>query len=96
MTNERIISSEQKQLFSRTIAEHDLSKIQDITAEIRGFFPTFLDYGEVFIQTAAEKQRFIFKQVPHPQDVKRKITELCEYKKRYLKIKEDESDRIHA
>lgn len=89
VTNERIISSEQKQLFSRVISEHDLSKIQDVTAEIHGLLPTFLNFGEVHIQTAAEKQRFIFKQVPSPQDIKRKITELCEYKKRYLRIMED-------
>lgn len=81
VTSERIINIEQNQLFNRTTSEQDLSKIQDVTAEIRGILPTFLDYGEVFVQTAGEEARFIFKQVPHPLEVKRKITTLCEDRK---------------
>lgn len=78
VTNERIIDSEQKQLFSRVIAEHKISKIQDVATEVHGILPTFLNYGDVFIQTAAETKRFIFKQVPNPLEVKRTITALCE------------------
>ncbi len=79
VTNERIIDSEQKQLFSRVIAEHKISKIQDVATEVHGILPTFLNYGDVFIQTAAETKRFIFKQVPNPMEVKRTITALCEH-----------------
>ncbi len=79
VTNERIIDSEQKQLFSRVIAEHKISKIQDVATEVHGILPTFLNYGDVFIQTAAETKRFIFKQVPNPLEVKRTITALCEH-----------------
>lgn len=86
VTNERILNIEQKQLFHRVISEHDLSKIQDVTAETSGMFATFLNYGEVHIQTAGEMQRFVFQQVPNPLAIKRKITSLCEYKKRYEKV----------
>jgi len=79
VTNERIIDSEQRQLFSRVIAEHKISKIQDVATEVHGILPTFLNYGDVFIQTAAETKRFIFKQVPNPMEVKRTITALCEH-----------------
>lgn len=79
VTNERVIDSEQKQLFSRVIAEHKISKIQDVATEVHGILPTFLNYGDVFIQTAAETKRFIFKQVPNPLEVKRTITALCEH-----------------
>jgi hypothetical protein len=82
VTSERIINIEQKQLFSRTTSEQELSKIQDITAEVIGMIPTFLNYGNVYVQTAAEKERFIFRQVPTPLEIKRKITSLCEYIKK--------------
>ena len=82
VTNERIINIEQKQLFSRITSEQELSKIQDITAEVNGIIPTFLNYGNVYVQTAAEKERFIFRQVPNPLEIKRKITSLCEYIKK--------------
>lgn len=82
VSNERIINIEQRQLFSRVISEQELSKIQDVTSEVNGIIPTFLNYGDVYVQTAAEKERFVFRQVPNPLEIKRKITGLCEYIKK--------------
>lgn len=81
VTNERILNIEQDGLFSRTASEQKLSRIQDVTAEVRGVFPTFLRYGEVHIQTAGEKARFVFEQIPEPNDVARKISSLAELKR---------------
>lgn len=66
VTNKRIINIEQKGLFSRTIAEQRLFRVQDVTSEVKGIIPTILNYGNVFIQTAGSKERFVFKQVPFP------------------------------
>jgi len=76
VTNKRIISIELRGLFSRVVSELRITRVQDVTSEIRGIIPTFLNYGNVNIQTAAEEERFNFKQVPHPDFVKRKIIEL--------------------
>lgn len=70
ITDKRIINIEQKGLFSRTTSELALDKIQDITTDVVGFFPTLLNYGNVFVQTAAEKERFIFRQIPDPYKIK--------------------------
>lgn len=70
ITSERIINIEQKGLFIRSMSEVKYSKIQDVTAEEKGVIPTMLDYGDVFIQTAAEKERFVFRQVPNPYGLK--------------------------
>lgn len=78
VTDERIISIEQVGLFNRVISEQRLLRVQDATSEVRGLFPTFLDYGHVFIQTAGERERFVFGQVPHPDQVKRLIVEAHE------------------
>jgi hypothetical protein len=70
VTDQRIVNMEQFGLFRREVSELEHSKIQDVTVEIHGFLPTLIRYGYVHIQTAAEKSRFIFKQVPDPQKVR--------------------------
>lgn len=78
VTNERIIVIEQKGLFSRTIAELKLYRVQDIKAEVSGIIPTLFDFGNITIQTAAEEVHFAFKQVPRPYKISRKILEVVE------------------
>jgi len=73
VTNERIINIEQKGLFTRVASELHLSAIEDATSEVKGIVHTFLDYGNVHIQTAGERTRFIFKNIPHPEQVKEKV-----------------------
>jgi len=73
VTNQRIINIEQKGLFSRTISEQQIDRVQDVTTEIKGVLPMILGFGNIYVQTAGSKQRFIFKQIPHPEKVSRKI-----------------------
>jgi len=76
ITNLRIVNIEQKGLFNRSVSEMDLGRIQDVTAEVIGIIPTFFNYGDVFIQTAAETERFLFRQVPDPYRIKDVIMQL--------------------
>lgn len=78
VTDERIINIEQEGLFHRVISEQRLLRVQDITSEVRGLFPTFLNYGQVFVQTAGERERFVFEQVPRPDLVKKVILQAHE------------------
>lgn len=77
VTDQRIIAVEQKGLFSRTVSECNLGKIQDITTDVHGIIPTFLNYGNVNVRTASEQESFIFKQVWNPNAVKDEITAAC-------------------
>ncbi len=77
VTNERIINSEQKGLFNRVVSEVNLNQIQDITSEQVGLIGTFLTFGNVYVQTAAERERFMFKNIDNPDDVKIRIGELA-------------------
>lgn len=86
ITNERIVNIEQKGLFARTLSEQKLFRVQDVTSEINGFFPVILNYGNVFIQTAGEKERFVFKEVPHPTQVCKKIIILAEQNRQFHHI----------
>ncbi|MEK7583136.1 MAG: PH domain-containing protein [Patescibacteria group bacterium] len=75
VTDHRVIDSEQHGFFRRTVAELHLSKIQDISVDITGVIPTFLDYGNLEVQTAGTSEKFFFKQIPHPNQVKDIIME---------------------
>lgn len=78
VTNKRILNIEQRGLFSRTVSELRLHRVQDVTAEIHGFLHTMLDYGNVYIQTAGEKERFEFEDIPHPNQVAKTILDLAD------------------
>ena len=69
VTNKRVVDIEQSGLFDRTVAEQLLNRVQDVTHEVKGFWPTIFHYGNVYIQTAGEKERFIFEDVPNPDKV---------------------------
>jgi len=78
VTNERIININQRGFFNREISELKLTKIQDVTSEVVGFVPTVLGYGDIYVQTAAEVERFAFHQIPNPNEVKNIIVQLQE------------------
>ncbi len=76
VTTERIINVEQNGLFNRTASELHLINVQDVTSEVQGLVKTFLNFGNVYIQTSAERDRFNFKDVPHPERLKEEILRL--------------------
>jgi len=52
------------------VSELEHLRVQDVTTDVKGFFPTLLNYGDVFIQTAGERDRFDFECVPDPYAIK--------------------------
>ncbi len=86
VTNQRILNIEQKALFSRTISELKVNRIQDITSDVNGILETFLNFGNVHIQTAGTEERFIFKQVPDPSRIRKKILTLLKQSKHFEEI----------
>lgn len=77
VTNDRIIDINQKGLFGRSVAELDLTRIQDVHSEVKGIIPTLLGYGLVEVQTAAAEENFRFEQVPDPHRIRQRILELA-------------------
>jgi|SRR3989344_427606 len=73
VTKTRIFDIEQHALFFRDVSEFRLDRIQDITVEVNGVIPTFLDFGDVHVQTAGKSRDFIFRQVPDPYGTRDKI-----------------------
>lgn len=88
ITDQRIISIEQRGLFRRIVTELRYGQIQDITSDVSGLIATYFQFGNVRIQTAAEEERMILRQITHPietrrviSDAYRKATENSEIKK---------------
>lgn len=79
LTSQRLIAVEQKGLFSRTISEFELARIQDVTVDVHGIVATLLNYGNLNVRTASEHEHFIFKQVWHPNAVKDEIARACKH-----------------
>lgn len=75
ITNQRILSVEQKGLFRRTVTELRYGQIQDITSDVSGIIATFFQFGNIKIQSAAEEERMILKQITHPIETRRVISD---------------------
>jgi len=78
VTTHRIVYIEQHQLFSRTVSEQPLSRVQDVTSDVRGILPTMLGYGDILVQTAGAVDKFAFDTIPNPTEVSRTIFQLVD------------------
>lgn len=78
ITSERLVEVKQLNLFSRSVSELDLSKIEDATSDVHGLIPTIFNYGKMLVQTAGEKEQFSFEGLPSPHEVRRKLMLLTE------------------
>lgn len=76
VTDKRVVDIEQKGLFSREVSELSVERIQDVTVEVIGIFPTLFHYGDIHVQTAGEARRFIFKDIYDPYKIKDIIMKL--------------------
>ncbi len=83
VTNDRLIDIRQDGLFARTVAELDLYRVQDVTSECKGLFATAFDYGNVYVQTAGAKQRFVFFNIPRPHHIREEILRLADEDRKY-------------
>ncbi len=81
ITTDRVLDTEQLSLFSRSISETDLSKIQDVTTEVHGAFATLFDYGDVHIKTASTNVSIVAKSVPRPNKLRSEIMQLAHLKR---------------
>ncbi len=70
VTNDRIIDIEQQGLFSRSISELDLFRIQDVTSDTHGVLATVFKYGNVIVKTASNNINIVFKNVKNPDKVR--------------------------
>lgn len=73
ITDHRVIDSEQHGFFSRTVAELNLAKIQDVSTTTHNFIETMLKFGDLDVQTAGTNPKFSFKEIPNPEVVEAEL-----------------------
>ncbi len=83
VTNDRIVEMEQLGLFSRTISELELFRIQDVTSEVNGVFPSLFHYGNVFVKTASENNNIIFHNIKNPEKIREDLLRLAHEDRKY-------------
>jgi len=76
VTNLRILHVDFKVFTGQFVAEAALVNIEDVSTHIIGFLPSFFNYGDVLVQTAAEKTKFNLVALPDPSWFRDVITDL--------------------
>lgn len=76
ITNFRIIDVNFPSILYKDISETKLENVQDISSKTGGFIRSFLNYGDVMIQTAGALPELSFEAVPHPDKVAEVINDL--------------------
>ena len=79
VTDKRVIDVEQKGLFHRDVSTLYYENIRDITIKTYGIIPTFLNFGDIHMQTSGENREFIMLAAANPSRAKEII--LNQYQK---------------
>jgi len=69
LTNLHLIQVVQQGLFSREVSQLSLARVQDVTGRRSGLLATIMNFGEVIVQTAGERDEFVFNNAPNPQQL---------------------------
>lgn len=83
VTNDRIIDINQHGFFSVTISELDLFRVQDVTVNIKGVFPTLFHYGNIRVETASANQHITFHNIPHSNSIREELVRLSDEDRKY-------------
>lgn len=75
LTNERIIDFDFRGILHKQSSFAKLTQIEDVSPKMIGFFSTFFNYGDIYIQTAGEQREFDFHKVPRPDAIANRILE---------------------
>ena len=78
VTSERVLSLEQRGIFNRRVAELRLSRVQDVSSQVKGIWETLLHFGDVRVETAGEQPNVTFRQVPSPYEVSERLMRLVD------------------
>jgi hypothetical protein len=75
LTNLNITEVTKRGVFNKKISQLDVSNIEDVNADRKGFFSTMFDYGTLTIETAGAVDNFVLTYCPHPDHYAKEILE---------------------
>lgn len=77
VTSQRILHYEYRPLSVYKVSEAEIENIQDVSQQSIGFLPAIFGYGDIKVQTAANRSRFYFRAVPRPVWFRNVIADLA-------------------
>jgi uncharacterized membrane protein YdbT with pleckstrin-like domain len=78
VTNTHLVDINFYNLMNRDITESRLDDIQSVSSTVKGIIAPLFNYGNVQVETAAERQQIAFESVPRPDLVADRIQDLQE------------------
>lgn len=78
LTDKRVIDVDFSGFWHKRISEASLDNVEDASYETNKFLHIVFDYGDIFMQTAAERREFEFHAIPKPSIVHDKLTDLVQ------------------
>ncbi len=78
ITDKRLIDIDFRGFWKKRVSEATYDTVEDVSYETNHFWNILFDYGNIFMQTAAEKSEFEFASIPKPGIVHDKLTDLIE------------------
>lgn len=80
VTTERVLDIDYSDVVVHNMSETKLSHIEDVRYTQSGFIPSFLNYGNLFIQTAGTEMNFEAFSIPKPREATHIVSGLTEKK----------------
>jgi len=78
LTNQRMLFVNQKRIFAREVSELNFLKVQDTKVDVSGILQTYMNFGNVLVETAGESPNFSLDHIANPHEVANKIMDQCE------------------
>lgn len=75
VTDRSLVQVLQRGLFNRKVSRLSMSNVEDVSADQAGLLPSMFDYGTLTVQTAGERDNFIFPWCPKPNHFAERILE---------------------
>lgn len=77
LTSERIIWMTQEGLFSRSLTEIPLAKVQDVSFKVKGLFQTIFNFGVVIVKTASSEDVMRVENIAEPYEMQQEIMKVA-------------------
>lgn len=96
VTNQRIVSVDQINLFNRKITTLALENIQEISVQTENVFETFMHYGTVNIETASPENDVLMEGIPHPERIRTIILQEASIFQKLVETNQSQEQLLHT
>ncbi len=78
ITTDSITQISQNSLFNRQVSQLSMDNLEDVTVDQNGILPHMFNFGNLKVETAGERSKFVFIYCPRPNEYARQILQIHE------------------